>query len=74
MREKMILNEELNKNLFINLKCGLGMKSINDAKDKAQLLLDNPDLYSQMQKNIISVQHPYSSAKIVELLIEKTKL
>lgn len=74
MREKMILNEELNKNLFINLKCGLGMRSINDAKDKAQLLLDNPDLYSQMQKNIISVQHPYSSAKIVELLIEKTKL
>lgn len=71
MREKMILNEKINKKYFIEKGCGLGLKKITDAGEKVEYLKNNPKIYEKMKKNIEKMQKPYSARKIVEFLIEK---
>ncbi len=73
MREKMIINEQLNKELFIKLGCGLGMNKITEAGSKLKYLLNDEELYATMQTNIKKIQHPYSAQKIVDFLLSKEK-
>ncbi len=71
IREKMILNEKINKEFFIKNGCALGMKKITDAGDKVEYLKNNPKIYEKMKKNIEKMRKPYSAQKIVEFLINK---
>lgn len=73
VREKMILNEKINKKMFISLGCALGMDKITDAGDKVQFLIENKQIYNKMEENIKKLQHPYSAQKIVEFLLSKEK-
>lgn len=73
MREKMILNEQLNKELFIKLGCGIGMNKITEGGSKVKYLLENENIYTAMKTNISKIQHPYSAQKIVEFLLSKEK-
>lgn len=73
MREKMILNEKINKKYFIENGCGLGMKKISDAGKLVKYLKNNPKIYEKMQKNIEKLQKPFPAQKIVEFLASKSK-
>ena len=73
IREKMILNEKINKQFFIENGCALGMDKITDAGDRVEYLINNPKIYDEMIKNIEKIRKPNSSEKIVEFLISKVK-
>ncbi len=73
IREKMILNEKINKKFFIENGCGLGIDKITDAGDKVEYLKNNPKIYEEMKKNIEKIRKPYSSKNIVDFLISKVK-
>ncbi len=73
IREKMILNENINKKMFIKLGCALGMKKIKDAGNLIQYLMENPENYLKMIKNIEKIHKVNAAQNIVSFLIEKTK-
>lgn len=73
MREKMILNEELNKKLFISLGCGIGMNKITDVSQIVDYIFTTPQVYQSMINNISKIQCRYAPDKITKLLIDKYK-
>ena len=73
MREKMIINEKLNKELFLNLNCGIGLNKISDIGNKVEYLIKNPDIYNNMIKNIRKIKQSYSADKIASIMIDNKK-
>ncbi len=72
-REKMILNEKINKKFFINEGCALGLNKITEAGEKIKFVLENPIVYKNMQNNIKKMQRKNPSKIIVDFLIDKVE-
>lgn len=68
VREKLILNERITKQFFIEKGCALGMNKITDAGDKVKEILNNPELYKSMKENVTHFARPDAAKNIVEFL------
>ena len=73
IREKLILNEKLGKEMFIKEGCALGLKKISEAGKKVYTVLNNKSLYETMVNNTKKYSKPSSSENIVNFLLEKEK-
>ncbi len=73
-REKMILNEKINKKYFINLGCAVGIENINEAGKKVKYIKENPQVYKKMIENIKKLKNENSAQKIIDFLIKKANL
>ncbi len=71
VREKLIINEKINKKQFIAKGCALGMKKITDAGRLVKYVSENPKVYALMQDNIKKFAKHNSAEKIVEFLMSK---
>ena len=71
IREKMIINEKINKKMFIEKGCALGMNKISDAGKLVRQLKDNPALQKQMKDNCKNFAKPNATKDIVDFLYKE---
>ncbi len=71
LREKMIINEDLNKQFLVESGCAVGMKRISDGGKCVKEVLENEEKYAQMQAAVLTLRRPYSAQKIAAFLIEQ---
>lgn len=73
IREKLILNEKINKELFIENGCALGMEKLSQAAEKIDMLKSDATLYNNMLENIKKMRRTNSAQNITKFLIDKAK-
>lgn len=71
IREKMIINEKINKKMFIEKGCALGMKKSSDAGKLVKVLRENPALREKMSKACGDFAKPNATADIVDFLTKE---
>ncbi len=71
IREKLILNEKLNKKMFIEEGCALGMKRLADAGKLVKKLHTDKELYKKMSEKSKVIAKPTAALDIAKFLIEK---
>lgn len=70
IREKMIINEKINKDIFIKNGCALGMDKTSDAGKLVKMLIDNPSKMQQMSSICKEFAKPNATSDLVDFLIE----
>lgn len=73
IREKLILNEKINKKLFIDNGCALGIEKTSQAAEKIDMLKNDTSLYNNMLENIKKMRKINSAYNITKFLIDKAK-
>jgi processive 1,2-diacylglycerol beta-glucosyltransferase len=68
IREKMIINEKLNKDFLLQNKCALELTHINQAKDVVEHLIDNPQLLEQIRQNQQKTVNKNAASQIAEFV------
>lgn len=71
VREKMIINEKINKEYFMNEGCCLGLNKITDAGAEVKKLKSDRALYESMVENIERFRYPNPALTIAKFLIEE---
>ena len=71
IREKLIINEKINKKMFIDLGCALGIDKISQIGNKVEYIVNNPLIFNSMKENIKKLQQKNSAEQIVDFLITK---
>lgn len=71
IRENMIINEKINKKMFIAKGCALGMNKIGDAGKLVKYLKNNPARCQQMSQACKSFAKPNATRDIVDFLIKE---
>ena len=74
VREKMIINEKINKQIFIDKGCALGMKKTSDAGKLVKYLHDNPAVCEKMSIAAKAFARPNATREIVEFLVKEYKM
>lgn len=69
-RKGLIINEKLNKNIFVSRGCGLEIKKDSDVTKICQNLIDNPNIIKEMQQNIKSFVKPEPIIKIAKFILQ----
>lgn len=69
-REKMIINEQITKQYFIEHQCAFGMDKITDAKKYIKILKDDSKLYNKMAENTKKFVYKDSAKNIVNFLVD----
>ena len=73
VREKLIINEKINKQYFIKNGCCLGLNKITEAGEKVKFLKNNPTKLKAMAENIKTFSYPNPAEKITEFLLSQKK-
>lgn len=73
IREKLIINEKINKEIFIENGCAVGMNKTSDAGKIVKNLIDNPQKLKEMAEACKKFALPNSTSNVVDFLIEKYK-
>lgn len=74
IREKMIINEKLNKQFFMDKNCCLGMNKISDGGLLVKKARENNLLYQNMKNNIKKLAKPFATKNIVSFLLKQKKI
>ncbi len=73
IREKMIINETINKELLINKGIALGMKKIGDIGILVKQIKEDKKLYQRMQNACKSFAKPNAVNDVAEFLVKEMK-
>lgn len=71
LREKLLINEDINKKMFCNLGMAKGMKKVSDAPKIVKELKDNPKQLDEMRENIQKFCKKNSTEKFVDFIIKE---
>lgn len=71
LREKLIINERINRDIFCNLNMAKAMKKISDAPKIVEELKNNPKKLEDMRKNIQNFCKHNSTEKFVDFIIKE---
>ena len=73
LREKLIINERINKKLFSDMGLGLAMKKVSDAPKILIELYNNKDKLEDMSKRATDLCKPNSTEDFVDFLLKNDK-
>ncbi len=73
LREKLIINEKINKKLFEKLEMGIAMNNIKEAKSIVEILYYNPQLLKAMSQKSMEFSKPNATSDFVNFLINTIK-
>lgn len=73
LREKLIINEDINKKTFADLGLGLAMDKISQAPKIVEDLINNPDKLNNMSKKANEIAKPNSTKDLVDFLLMTDK-
>ncbi len=71
LREKLYINENINKKYFDNLGLGIAMKNLRDAPKIVDNLIKNPDKLENMRKHIEDYKKDNSTEKLANHILNK---
>lgn len=71
LREKLIINERINRDIFCNLNMAKAMKKVSDAPKIVKELKDNPQKLDEMRENIQKFCKRNSTEKFVDFIIKE---
>ena len=69
LREKLLINENINKKLFKEMGAGLGIDKVSQATKLADYLIGKPEILKQMRKKLEEISKPTSTKDFVDFLI-----
>ena len=70
LREKLLINENINKKLFKEMGAGLGIDKVSQATKLADYLIGKPEILKQMRKKLEEISKPTSTKDFVDFLIK----
>lgn len=71
VRENLIINEKINKEIFIKNGCAVGLNKTSDAGKVVKQLIDNPQKLKEMSEACKKYAVPNATSALVDFLIEK---
>ncbi len=69
LREKLIINEDINKRLFADMGLGLAMDKVSEAPKIVEELINNPKKLSSMSKKAEEIAKPNSTKDLVDFVL-----
>lgn len=73
LREKLLINEDINKKMFCSLGMARGLKKISDAPKIVEELKNNPKKLEEMRKNTQNFCKHNSTETFVDFIIDKER-
>lgn len=73
LREKLIINEDINKKLFADMRLGLAMDKICQAPKIVEELLENSDKLISMSKKAEEIAKPNSTKDLVNFILAENR-
>lgn len=71
LREKLLINENINKKMFCDLNMARGMKRISDAPKIVEYLKNNPDELAVMRENINKFCKRNSTQNFIDFVVKE---
>ena len=70
LREGLIINERINKKLFIGMNAALGINKCSDAKRTVKDLINNPEKLTEMSKKEKEIALPNSTKNFIDFVLK----
>lgn len=69
IREKMIINEKLNKDFFLKNKVALSIENINETSKIIEKVYDNPEMLKEIKENQLNFAKPDATTNIANFAL-----